>query len=412
MADLILKNARLPSGDIADISIENGIITHIGSSDFGKKLDCRGHLLIPAAADMHVHMRDGLQSKKEDWKSATQSAASGGVACVVDQPNSIPEINSRENFRRRLELASENSYCHFGINGYVSENSDFFGLIDEGVLAFGEMFAAASSYGNALTPEVIKRSLRILADCNMLVTVHAETVSSTDVHSLKEHCSSRDADGEVSAIKFVNSLAPKNARLHYCHISSAKSISEISGTFEAAPHHLFLNYEDAQSNDTLFKMNPPLRTKKEQTELLSRFNEIPVIASDHAPHTLDDKSAEFSKAPSGVPGVETMMPLLMNAVYEKKISLNSVIEKTVVNPCRILNISRPDLAVGCRADLCVYDDRPIKIRAENLHSKAGWTPYENMYGIFPYITIINGTPVWNKGEFEKPDVLWFRSKTD
>lgn len=402
MTELILSNARLPDGRIADISIDHGIITHIGSSDVAERvINCKNQLCIPAAADMHVHMRDGPQAAKETWNTGTQAAAAGGVATVVDQPNTIPPMETVENFTKRVSLASKESFCHFGINGSVTGQADIPGLIQAGVLAFGEMFAAPSSYGNALTVEVIRDSLRILADHNMLVTVHAEEVMPGDVHSLAEHSRSRPVSGEEKTIQLVQDLAPPGAKLHICHLSGTEAFDTIKGSFEVAPHHLFLSYEETTPENTFWKMNPPLRSKKERLHLIENFSKIPVIASDHAPHTIQEKSQPFSIAPAGIPGVETMLPLLMNAVTEQKISLDEVIAKTVTNPCSILGIPAPSLTPGSRADLAVYADTPVKISGESLHSRCGWTPYEGMSGRFPVTTVIGGIPAWHDGEFAR-----------
>jgi len=403
MTELILSNARLPDGRIADISIDHGIITHIGSSDVAERvINCKNQLCIPAAADMHVHMRDGPQAAKETWNTGTQAAAAGGVATVVDQPNTIPPMESVENFTKRVSLASKESFCHFGINGSVTENADIPGLIQAGVLAFGEMFAAPSSYGNALTVDVIQDSLKILADHNMLVTIHAEEVKDGEVHSLAEHSRSRPISGETKTIQLVQDLAPTGAKLHICHVSSAEVFDTIKGSFEVAPHHLFLSYDETTPDNTFWKMNPPLRSKKERLLLMQNFSKIPVIASDHAPHTIHEKSQAFSAAaPSGIPGVETMLPLLMNVVDEGKITLADVIAKTVTNPCSILGIPVPSISPGSRADLAVYADTPVKISAESLHSRCRWTPYEGMPGLFPVTTVIGGIPAWHDGEFSR-----------
>ncbi len=403
MSELVLSNARLPDGRIADISIDQGIITHIGSSENADRvINCRNRLCIPAATDMHVHMRDGSQSAKETWKTGTQAAAAGGVATVVDQPNTIPPMDTVENFLERAALASKESFCHFGINGSVNEHADIAGLTEAGVLAFGEMFAAPSSYGSALTVEVIRDSLKTIADQNMLVTVHAEEVIPGEIHNLAEHARSRPISGEIQTIRLVQNLAPKNAKLHICHVSGAEAFEAIKGSFEVAPHHLFLSYEKTYPENTFWKMNPPLRSKKERLHLIQNFAKIPVVASDHAPHTIQEKSQPFSAAaPSGVPGVETMLPLLMNAVEQRTITLNDVIAKTVINPCRILGIPAPSLTPGSRADLAVYADTPIKISGESLHSECGWTPYEGMSGLFPETTVIGGVPVWHEREFTR-----------
>lgn len=415
MTDLILKSATLPDGRVADISITDGVITHIGSSGTAERvIDCRSRLCIPAAIDVHVHVRDGPQAAKEDWATGTQAAVAGGVAAVVDQPNTVPPLETVENFAARVHRAEEESFCHYAVNGSVTESADLPGLYRAGALAFGEVFAAPSSYGSALTPEVIHSALTTLASLGALTTVHAEEVKPGEVHTLAGHAASRPVSGEAATVDLVNSLAPAGTRLHYCHISGTASIARVMmrqhASFEVAPHHLFLSWEEHDSTDTQFRMNPPLRTKEERMGLWRMFAAIPVIASDHAPHTAIEKAQPFAEAPSGVPGVETMMPLLMNEVFSGRISLASVLEKTVTNPYRIFGLAAPAIAVGSRADIAVYADLPVKISAENLHSKCGWTPYEGMTGLFPETTIVGGTAVWHRGEFVRGRTLWLAGK--
>ena len=412
MTDLVLKSATLPDGRVADISITDSVITHIGSSGpAGQVIDCRGRLCVPAAMDVHVHMRDGPQAAKEDWTTGTQAAVAGGAAAVVDQPNTVPPMETVESFTARVQRAREESFCHYAVNGSVTESADLAGLYRAGALAFGEMFAAPSSYGSALTPEVIRSALTTLARQGVLTTVHAEEVKPGEVHTLAGHAASRPVSGEAATVDLVNSLAPAGARLHYCHMSGTASIARVmmrqGNTFEVAPHHLFLSWEEHDCADTRFRMNPPLRTKAERMDLWRMFAAIPVIASDHAPHTIPEKAQDFASAPSGVPGVETMLPLLMHEVWSGRVSLASVLEKTVTNPYRIFGLAAPAVAVGSRADLAVYADVPVKISAENLHSKCGWTPYEGMDGLFPETTVVGGTAVWHRGEFARGRTLWF-----
>ena len=240
--------------------------------------------------------------------------------------------------------------------------------------------------------------------------MNAEEVKTGGGHSRGEHAASRPVSGEAATVDLVNSLAPAGARLHYCHMSGTESIVRVlrrpHTTFEVAPHHLFLSFEEQNDTDTHFRMNPPLRTKAERMDLWRMFASIPVIAPDHAPHTAEEKAQEFASAPSGVPGVETMLPLLMNEVVTGRVSLALVLEKTVYNPYRIFGIPAPAVAVGSRADLAVYADAPVRIAAENLHSKCGWTPYEGMNGLFPETTVVGGTAVWHKGEFVRGRPLW------
>ncbi len=412
MADLILADARLPDGRIADISIKDGRVSHIGAADRhgAEVILCHNRLCVPAATDMHVHMRDGSQKAKEDWATGTMAAVAGGVSTVVDQPNSVPSIDTPEIFFARKSLAEASAYCRFAINGSLNDEADVAGLVRAGVLAFGEMFAAPSSYGSALTPETIARVTAEAAALGKLITVHAEEVLPEAVHTLAEHSAARPVIGEAKTIELVNSLASADARLHYCHISGIESFvaMKAGSTFEVAPHHLFLSYENAEPTDTQKRMNPPLRTEAARKNLYAAFDKIPVIASDHAPHTPEEKAADFANAPSGIPGVETMLPLLMNEVYAGRFDLADVLEKTVTNPNRILGIESPALAVGARADFAIYANSPTKILAENLHSKCGWTPYEGMEGVFPTHTIVSGVCAWSDGEFSRNGVCWVR----
>ena len=408
MADLILKDVRLPDGKVTDIVVEKGRVVHIGSSNgFSSETVFSGHnrLILPAATDMHVHMRDSIQGVKEDWGTGTMSAVAGGVATVVDQPNSIPPMETKENLLNRIAIAKEKAFCRFAVNGSLTENADIKSLASAGALAFGEMFAGPSSYGSALSPETIARVTREAADIGKLITVHAETVTEGAVKSLQAHSASRSGAGEAEAVSLVRSLAPEHARLHFCHLSSVASIAAVRGqdTFEVAPHHLFLSYEDTGCSftDTHKKMNPPLRSKSERLRLIQKFDMIPVIASDHAPHTEEEKYAEFSNAPSGVPGVETMLPLLMKEVFEGRFTLASVIEKTVTNPNTILGIESPGFIKGARADFAIYNPSPETIRGEKLHSKCGWTPYEGMHGLFPAATVVSGVLAWDGSEFSR-----------
>ncbi|HJJ89040.1 MAG TPA: dihydroorotase [Methanocorpusculum sp.] len=411
MIDLVLKSATLPNGRVADISISEGVIMHIGSSSSAEQvINCHNHLCVPAAMDAHVHMRDGTQARKEDWATGSQAAVAGGVAAVVDQPNTVPPIETVESFIKRVKYAKEKSFCHFAINGGVTKTADLPGMYYAGALAFGEMFVAHSSYSSAITPDFIRSALTTISNLGALTTVHAEEVRPQEVHTLAEHATSRPISGEASAVEMMNSIAPIGARLHFCHMSGAASISRVmrrqENSFEVTPHHLFLSWEEHECSDTRFRMNPPLRTKAERMELWKMFDSIPVIASDHAPHTLSEKLHEFASTPAGIPGVETMLPLLMNEVFSGRISLSSLLEKTVNGPYSTFCLIAPEIAIGKRADLAVYKDQPEKISAENLHSKCEWTPYEGLNGIFPETTIVEGTAVWHKGEFNKGRIQW------
>ncbi|WOF16003.1 amidohydrolase family protein [Methanoplanus sp. FWC-SCC4] len=410
--NLVLKNVRIPNGRIADISIAGGRVIHIGSGlPSDRVIDCFDYLCLPGGVDMHVHMRGGKeQSYKETWETGTKSAIAGGVATVVDQPNTIPPVLSRETFAERLLEAKSQSLCNYGINGGIFSGCDVKGMYESGALAFGEIFAAESSYGSAIGPDELKKYFLKILNVGGLATVHAESVAKGNDNSLNDHSELRSETGEAAALKAVRDMAPLNLRLHFCHLSTPESVKFVSGipntTCEVMPHHLFLSIEMFDQMDGKGKVNPPLRHEGCRKDLWKMWDMIDVIASDHAPHLLSEKTGDFSKVPSGMPGAETMIPLFIPHVFEKRINLNSLIEKTVINPAKILGIPSAGYETGCRADFALYPRRCERIQAEMLHSKAGWTPYEGMKAVFPEIMIINGEIVFNMGEFVKGSGQW------
>lgn len=411
---LVLKNVSLPNGTTKDISIKDGLVVHLGmAADSENTIDCKDLICIPAAIDMHVHMRGGdVQNHKETWETGSKSALAGGVASVIDQPNTIPPVTDKDSYIKRFDEALNNSYCNFGINGSVMPGWDIEALYSIGVCAFGETFFAESSFGSAVDSSFLKSAFEEISKKDALATVHAEIIDSGEDDSLIAHERLRGCENEFLAVKTILDIAKPGLKLHFCHISSPKSVSLIKSrkkTFEVMPHHLFLSYEMFNERDGFGKVNPPLRSESVRKKLLLMWDAIDVIASDHAPHTVTEKKINnFSDIPSGIPGVETMLPLLINRVLEKKITLHSVIEKTVINPSKILGIKPPGFAKGSPADFALYPKEPVKISADNLFSKAGWTPYEEMSAVFPYITVVSGNIAYNRGEFFKGFARPFR----
>lgn len=408
--DLILKNVSTPDGSVRDISIRDGIVIHYGSSARAEEIiDCRGMCVLPGATDMHVHMRGGRgQSSKETWETGTKSALAGGVTHVVDQPNCIPPVKDAPSFNSRLTEAKEQAFCNFSINAGVMEGADFSGMHRAGAAAFGEIFAAPSSYGEGIPPEFLRSAFLEIEKIGGLATVHAETVTEGLDDSLVEHNRLRSTEGEALAVSKVIEMAPEKLRLHFCHLSCPESVNLVSGknTFEVMPHHLLLSTEMFDDRDTSAKVNPPVRDEKTRKELWKSWNRIDVLASDHAPHTISDKSVDFAVAPSGIPGVETMIPLFLSLVYDKKISLESLIAKTTTNPARILRMKYAGFEPGMRGDFAIYPKTAERIDPDRLHSLAGWTPYEGMMGVFPEKTILGGHVVYSGGEFSRKDPQW------
>ncbi len=408
---LLLRNVSLPDGRVADVTISGGTVRHIGAgAGADRVIDCTGLFVIPAATDMHVHMRGGPQSSKEDWESGSKSALAGGVTLVVDQPNTIPPVITPETLRARVFEAKENSFCHFAINSGVTRDTPLQALWSAGAMAFGEVFFAPSSYGEAVTHQELRTALDHIHSFGGLATIHAEEVGAGTDATLESHARIRSPEGELRAVRAVLQANTAGCRLHFCHMSNGLSVDAAEGSIEATPHHLFLSREVFGNTDGFAKVNPPLRSERERKELFSRWNRIDVIASDHAPHTRTEKHQPFPEAPSGVPGVETMIPLLLAAVLEKRIALPEVIAKTSTNPAEILGITPSCFSPGCRGDFAICRKEAVRIDPDNLHSRCGWTPFEGMKGVFPSTVIMDGTVVFEDGEFMKGNPSWIPGK--
>jgi dihydroorotase len=249
---------------------------------------------------------------------------------------------------------------------------------------------------------------------NGLITIHAEDVIEGDDDDLSTHDRLRPAMGEWNTVSMIRGIIPPGLHVHYCHISSADTISDIkshaAGTTEITPHHLFLSYESFSHTDTHAKVNPPLRTETERRRLWNCWDMIDVIASDHAPHTLSEKSAPFSQAPSGLPGVETMIPLLMAEVFSGRISLPDLIAKTSTNPAAILGLPAAGFEPGMRADFALYPHTSKIINVDQLTSRAGWSPYEGMKAVFPKQVIMSGIMVYDQGVCIRSGPLWLQGR--
>jgi dihydroorotase len=412
-AGLVLKNVTLPGGRIADLSLDGGYVVHAGAGiPSDRSIDCSGLLVLPGATDIHVHMRGGSQSQKEDWATGSRSALAGGVTLVVDQPNTIPPLATPEAFGRRLKDASEHAACSFAINSAITRDTDIVRMWKAGAMAFGETFFGPSSYGEAVDPATLERSFAAVNALGGLVTVHAENATGRPEACLADHDRARPASGENEAIRAVRERNRSGCRLHFCHLSTAGALAaagEVSS--EVTPHHLFLSTDSFRDpEDTCGKVNPPLRTEKERRDLWTCWDKIPIIASDHAPHTRAEKRAPFAAAPSGIPGVETMMPLLAAKVLNRTITAASLINKTSTNPALLLGIQKAGFSIRDRADFALYPKAPVRVRADDLHSRCGWTPFEGMPAAFPATVIMGGEVVYRNGDFFTGSPRWFPGK--
>lgn len=409
--ELVLAGVLLPDGRRCDITIRDGRVVHAGAGPAADQvIDCTGYLVLPGAVDIHVHMRGGSQSAKEDWQTGSMSALAGGVTVVVDQPNTVPPLTAPAVFAQRVADAQAHSLCSFAVNSAVTPDTPIEAMWGAGATAFGEIFFAPSSYGEVLSASDLSLLLGRIGALGGLATIHAENVRPGEDTGLATHDALRSSEGERDAVLAVQACNTAGCRLHFCHMSSALSVAATRGTIEVTPHHLFLSREKTRDDDTRFRVNPPVRSERERKALVACWDRIDVIASDHAPHTKEEKAQVFSQAPSGVPGVETMVPLLMAEVLEKRITLPGVIKKTSTTPASLLGIPPAGFLPGDRADFAIYPKESVAIEADRLHSRCGWTPFEGLRAVFPKTVIRDGTVVYENGEFTRVPPVWFAGR--
>ncbi|MEN6519288.1 MAG: dihydroorotase [Methanospirillum sp.] len=412
MLDLVLRNVRLPEGRVVDLGIEDGRVARtVGPA--AETIDCAGLMVLPGAIDMHVHLRGGAQAYKEDWESGTRSALAGGVTVVVDQPNTVPPLETVEAFEARVAEGQRRSRCGFGVNGAVTPDAELEGLYAAGALAFGEIFAAPSSYGEAIGDTVLATAFKRIAALDALATLHLEDPLPGTPATLEEHDRLRPAVGEEHALERVLALAPTGLRLHCCHLTSPGAVrcaTSAGATVEVTPHHLLLDREGFEDNDGRGRVNPPLRSRAGRDALRACLPEVDAVASDHAPHTAEEKAHPFAEAPSGLPGVETMLPLLLARALDGAFPLERLIALTSTGPARILGIRPAGFAPGDRADFALFRPEAEPVRAARLHSRCGWTPYEGMPAVFPERVVLAGELAYDHGRFVDVPGAWVSGK--
>jgi len=379
------------------IGIEQGRIARIAKILEGDKTFTFGsRLVIPAAIDAHVHFREPGMTNKEDFGTGSLSAICGGVTCVLDMPNTKPPTTTVQAIREKKRIASSKSLVDFGIYAGVFPGMSVEQLAKE---AIGFKLYMAGTTGDLMVPSLasIRGELSAIAASGKLLAVHAEDESlrTKEVErSLEDHQRNRGNDCETSAIKKIKDAA-KDCRLHICHVSARESIPLIENverlTSEVSPHHLFL---DKTSNlGSLGKVNPPLRKREDRQALFQALKggSFDIIASDHAPHTIDEKQEDFDYAPTGMPGVETLVPLVLQLVKDRHIGLGDAVRRLSERPAQIFGINKGKLDIGFDADMMVVDLMDsTTIRADMLHSKCGWTAYEGKEGVFPKAVFLRG----------------------
>lgn len=399
---LTIKNVKMLDGTIGEISVD---------SDVSYLLDGEGRLtLLPALIDPHVHFRTPGAEYKEDWRTAAKAAIRGGVTCVFDMPNTYPPCTTKENFesKKRIideQLADAEIPLRYGLYfGADEKNINELGLVKNACIGL-KIYMGSSTGGLTMDKtEALDRAFQLAGQHNVIVAVHAEDEDILQANSKKyvgatepsTHSRVRSRDAAIKATEQAINLAQKHStQLVICHTSTAEEIELIrqakkNGVLvycEIATHHLFLNESDYGHLQSLALVNPPLRTERDQKAMWEAIHDgtVDFIGTDHAPHTLEEKTKPYGQAPSGMPGVETLLPLLLNAYNEEKISLEKIVQLTHINIEQIFGLNR-------NQDFVLVDLEMAKeVKVSELKTKCGWSPYAGLIlKGWPIHTILKG----------------------
>lgn len=423
MGDLLLKNGKIFLKDITeeDILVRDGKIALIGKGlKASRKMDCKGKLILPGIIDPHVHMRCPGLEKKEDWYTGSRAAAHGGITTVLDMPNTSPPLVSIEALKEKEALVEGDSIVNYGFHFGAAKNN--IGEIKSACSIRTVKVFMGSSTGSLLVEDdsTLKKVFSAAKERNLLVLVHAEdeemikenTVKAKEMglsdalyHSLvrSNECAEKAVERAIAITRAAGN------KLYVCHISTRREVELIKEAkkeglevyAEVTPHHLLLSNKDVKALKNYGKMNPPLRSFLDQKALWAAVREgiIDCIGTDHAPHLREEKDKPYWDAPSGVPGLETMLPLMLNAVSEGELSLKRLVELTSINPARIFGLKgKGRIAEGMDADLTIVDpEKKVTVRGTGLYTKCGWTPFEGkkVKGVVES-TIIKGKVVYDR----------------
>jgi dihydroorotase len=410
-------------GTVQEVSvcIEGGRIAEVrrippGLSEAGEVHRISKGFILPGAIDAHVHMRDPGLTRKEDLRTGTISAAFGGVTTVLDMPNTIPPTCDRNSLDDKDSIAREKAYIDFGLYLAVDsamgpEKAASYFLGKDKVRPVGmKAFLGETTGSHPFGPiEDLSRFGPMISGAGIPLAAHSEDGAmfgrtippDKDNGVLAWHDSVRSTAAEASAVsRAVAALGHHSRSFHILHVSSAEGLEaarDSGATLEATPHHLLLDIKWGERNlerEAHCKVNPPLRDTTDRAALWAALSDgrITTLGSDHAPHLLSEKE-DAGRSPSGIPGVETMVPLMLAKVVEKKLGIERLIDLICTNPARRFGLAaKGSISAGKDADLSVFDPAEMRrVRGEDLHSKCGWTPYEGFSGCFP-------TRVYSRGE--------------
>ncbi|MBI4052808.1 MAG: dihydroorotase [Candidatus Diapherotrites archaeon] len=419
--DLVLANGKVFfKGHLveANVGIAGGKISDISKLKIeGKQQDCHGRIILPGLIDVHVHVREPGQEYKEDWLTASKAALAGGVTSFFDMPNNKRSIVTAELLEEKRQIAQKKSLANFGL--YLGASNEHIQEISLAKNICGVKDYLGSTTGSLLVDKTddVKKVFFAARQKGTVVAVHAEDEATIMKNAEKFkgknnpeiHSKIRPKKAAIIAVENALKIrAGIGNRLHVAHASVPEEIALVEKaksrgqmvSCEVAPHHLFLTEQALKVKGNFAKMNPPLRSKKDVAGLWKALLEgkVDCIATDHAPHTAGEKEQDYWSAPSGVPGLQTTLPLMLTEVNANKIPLERVVRLCCENPAVLFRAKgKGFLLEGFDADFAIIDlKKEFTIKDGGQYSKCGWTPFDGRKAKGrAEMTVVNGQIVFD-----------------
>ena len=415
MYDVIIRDGTILRSTgrlVADISIEDGQIAYVGGNPGGparEEISAIGCFVMPGVIDSHVHFRDPGHPHKESWATGSMEALRGGVTTVLDMPNTSPPTLDEASVLSKLDRAKKNSVVNYGV--WVGASAESIpkipALWDAGLVCGTKVFMGDSTGALGVTPEVLEA---VFSQTKGLIGVHAEDQPTLEAARAKwegtadpVHNDVRPPLASVRAVETLIALVQKTGReIHICHLSTAGELAALDPyrgdlpiTCEVSPHHLFLSTDNAGHLKNLVKVNPPIRTELDRRAMMAALKRgrLDTFGSDHAPHSLEEKQADYWSAPSGLPGVGTMFPLILGALKNGRLGLELMVAMCSENPARRFNLEgKGVIEEGADADLVLFREGvTTKLTQEMVSCHCGWSPFVGReVGVAPDFVMVAG----------------------
>ncbi len=414
MLDLIIKNGLCYiDNDLKnqDIGIKDNKIVEIGKIKVDAKdiFDAKGLTILPGCIDTQVHFREPGSTESEDLNSGSRAAIAGGITSVFEMPNTNPPTSNKMEFAKKLKLAENRMYCNYAFYfGATPDNQIELSDLDNLVGCCGIKLFAGSSTGNLLV-QYEKDIEKVFQSSSKIVSVHSEDEEILNMRKklikkgdVKTHTLWRNEECAMSSTRRIVKIAKRlNKKAHILHVTTKEEVDFLSQnkgniTFEITPQHLTLYAPDCYEKlGTFAQMNPPIREKFHYDRLwyAIKNNYNDTIGSDHAPHLKQNKEKNYPESPSGMPGVQTILPIMLNHINEGKLKISQLVKFICENPVRIFGIKNKGfLKKNYDADITIVDmEKTIKITNDIIQSKCKWTPFDGYsFKGSPVATIING----------------------